>query len=368
MASPRSLLRRTPSPRLLLALATLVAADDREAAWIAAEKAGGKTGWRAALGSVDVSCTFDARLDIDTKTTTPALVFRTSDGRFAFMGDASGAEFAKKPRLCRFAGGAAPDGKPALVLAAVTVKRIFASWPKFLNALVYAAARKLPIYLWVGEAPAPHLGDVCKEAKHDDDPHTKIAATSVLLGHPRIPAAFARDLDLVVEGRAVRDPMAATYDALEIHHENRVDVAVPCTAHSGRHRLCATKLYVRDVPAARNFLDLWLDHQCGAERWYHPLRDAAYRAGVEGGCLKSEGARAVANRTLTTKQPALNYLFRRCPAFRFGCGHHFVMPEFHVRAQDEASGASDLERLGLAGLDHDRMFGASWPLVVGGAV
>ena len=350
------------SLRVLLAAlaARRAAADDRQAAWIADQRDGtGKQGWRAALGAVDVSCQFAARIG------TKALVFETADGRFAFTAnEASGAAFATTPRLCRFAGGAAPADTPALVLAAVSVKRVFASWPKFLNALVYAAARRLPVYLWVGDAPAPHLDDVCKDSKHDDDPHIKIAATAVLLGHPRVPAAFARDLDLVVEGRAVRDPMAATHDALSIHDEGRVDVAVPCTAHGGRHRLRATKLYVRDVPAARNFLDLWLDHRCGAERWYHPLRDAAYRAGVAGGCLKSEGARLIANRTRTEKQPALNYLFRRCPTFRFGCGQHFVMPEFHVLKSHDLAGGSDLERLGLAGLDHDVIYSAARPLVV----
>ena len=130
----------------------------------------------------------------------------------------------------------------ALVLAAVSVGRVFASWPKFLNAAVSRPPRRLPVYLWVGEAPAPHLGDVRKDSKHDDDPHVKIAATAVLLGHLLVPVRVARDLDLVVEGRAVRDPMAATHDALSIHDEGRVDVAVPCTAHGGRHRLRATKL------------------------------------------------------------------------------------------------------------------------------
>ena len=73
--------------------------------------------------------------------------------------------------------------------------------------------------------------------------------------------------------------------------------------HGGRHRR-ATKPRAR-VPAARNFLDLRLDHRCG--RKVSSLRDAAYRAGVAGGCLKSEGARLIANRTRTEKQPALNY-------------------------------------------------------------
>ena len=98
--------------------------------------------------------------------------------------------------------------------------------------------------------------------------------------------------------------------------------------------------------------------------WYHPLRDAAYRAGVAGGCLKSEGARLIANRTRTEKQPALNYLFRRCPTFRFGCGQHFVMPEFHVLKSHDLAGGSDLERLGLAGLDQDVIYSAARPLVV----
>ena len=155
MASHRP---RTPSLRVLLALAALAAADD--AAWIADQRdSTGKQGWRAALGSVDVSCQFAARMG------TKALVFETADGRFAFTAtEASGAAFAKTPRLCRFAGGAAPADTPALVLAAPSVKRVFASWPKFLNALVYAAARKLPLYLWIGAAPAPHLGDVCKDS------------------------------------------------------------------------------------------------------------------------------------------------------------------------------------------------------------
>ena len=94
------------------------------------------------------------------------------------------------------------------------------------------------------------------------------------------------------------------------------------------------------------------------------MRDAAYRAGVDGGCLKSEGARLIANRTRTEKQPALNYLFRRCPTFRFGCGQHFVMPEFHVLKAHDVAGGSELERLGLAGLDHDVIYSAARPLVV----
>ena len=103
--------------RVLLALAALaarVAADDRQAAWIADQRDGtGKQGWRAALGSVDVSCQFAARIG------TKALVFETADGRFAFTAnEASGAAFATTPRLCRFAGGAAPADTPALVLAA----------------------------------------------------------------------------------------------------------------------------------------------------------------------------------------------------------------------------------------------------------
>ena len=70
-------------PRVLLALAALaarVAADDQQAAWIADQRdSTGKQGWRAALGSVDVSCQFAARMG------TKALVFETADGRFAFI-------------------------------------------------------------------------------------------------------------------------------------------------------------------------------------------------------------------------------------------------------------------------------------------
>ena len=91
--------------------------------------------------------------------------------------------------------------------------RVVLTTGTFLNGLIHIGEKKIPAGR-VGEAPAPHLDDVCKDSKHDDDPHVKIAATAVLLGHPRVPAAFARDLDLVVEGRAVRDPMAATHDAL----------------------------------------------------------------------------------------------------------------------------------------------------------
>ena len=87
-------------------MAALAAADD--AAWIADQRdSTGKQGWRAALGSVDVSCQFAARIG------TKALVFETADGRFAFTAaEASGAAFAKKPRLCRFAGGAASSRTP----------------------------------------------------------------------------------------------------------------------------------------------------------------------------------------------------------------------------------------------------------------
>ena len=85
------------SLRVLLAAfaARCVAADDRQAAWIADQRDGtGKQGWRAALGSVDVSCQFVARIG------TKALVFETADGRFAFTSnELSGAAFATTPLL-----------------------------------------------------------------------------------------------------------------------------------------------------------------------------------------------------------------------------------------------------------------------------
>ena len=82
-------------PRVLLALAARAAADDRQAAWIADQRdSTGKKGWRAALGSVDVSCQFAARMG------TKALIFETADGRFAFTSnELSEAAFAKTPRL-----------------------------------------------------------------------------------------------------------------------------------------------------------------------------------------------------------------------------------------------------------------------------
>ena len=81
-------------PRVLLALAALAAraaADDRQAAWIADQRDGtGKKGWRAALGSVDVSCQFAARIG------TKALVFETADGDGAM--EVSGAAVQRRPQ------------------------------------------------------------------------------------------------------------------------------------------------------------------------------------------------------------------------------------------------------------------------------
>ena len=94
---------------LLAALAARrAAADDRQAAWIVDQRDGtGKQGWRAALGAVDVSCQFAARIG------TKALVFETADGRFAFTAhEASGAAFAKTPRLQQNDTGAASSQTP----------------------------------------------------------------------------------------------------------------------------------------------------------------------------------------------------------------------------------------------------------------
>ena len=106
---------------------------------------------------------------------------------------------------------------------------------------------------------------------------------------------------------------------------------------------------MRDVPAARNFLDLWLDHRCGAERWYHPLRDAAYRAGVAGGCLKSEGARLDREPHAHGEAARAELPVPALPDLPLRLRPAFVMPEFHVlKAHDAASGASDLERSSAA--------------------
>ena len=92
-----------------------------------------------------------------------------------------------------------------------------------------------------------------------------------------------------------------------------------------------------------------------------------------------------------TERPSLNYLFRRCRAFRFACGRQFVMPEmehegafpreeavpvaygggrsFGVvprRDGSQALGAADRARLGLGLLDQAAAYGAGRPLRAGG--
>lgn len=133
--------------------------------------------------------------------------------------------------------------------------------------------------------------------------------------------------------------MKAPVDPLEIHRAAKVDLAFPCTskldkpgeakAHRGPRgfRLKSTKFYVRR--SAARFLDRWLDARCGPKDQI-ALWHAAYAAGRDAGCLRYDVAkleRMTYAEAYHTERPSLNYLFRRCGAFRFACGRQFVLPE-----------------------------------------
>ena len=328
-------------------------------------------GWRTKVGDVDASCAFAARAGLDPDGPGPELVVDYDGGSSVATltpgrgGDRGAARVARAPRLCRSRSARAPDGTaPALLMAASDVDYLFFHWPYFLNAGVYAAARRLPVYLWLGELPGAlrdTVGPTCARSRWRADRgfdgpnsnhYTKVVAAALLLDVGGVPGVLFRDMDMFAV--FPNAPMRAAVAATDVHDALKVDVAFPCTSKIDRDaprrgrggpprgfRLKSTKFYLRDSAAARDLLDAWLDHRCGPKDqialWY-----ATYALAKDRGCLNYDAAQLV-NMSYAeayhTERPGLNYLFKRCRPFRFACGRQFVMPDvLHEGAFPRADG------------------------------
>ena len=89
-------------------------------------------------------------------------------------------------------------------MAASDVDYLFFHWPYFLNAGVYAAARRLPVYLWLGELPGAlrdTVGPTCARSRWRADRgfdgpnsnhYTKVVAAALLLDVGGVPGVLFR--------------------------------------------------------------------------------------------------------------------------------------------------------------------------------
>ena len=128
----------------------------------------------------------------------------------------------------RASGGVEPAGgaTPALVAAFSDAQYLFFHWPYFLNTLLYAAAKGLPVYTWLGGLPKGlrhSVGPVCKASKWRPDGDAVAvavprAAPRVALRRPRQErgeAVEARSLDAHLRRRRLHN-RAVVEDDLEL--------------------------------------------------------------------------------------------------------------------------------------------------------
>ncbi|EGB05407.1 hypothetical protein AURANDRAFT_66362 [Aureococcus anophagefferens] len=229
-------------------------------------------------------------------------------GPFEYGAAVDDARFAARPRLCRYRGAPA-SGAVALLSVASDLGYLFFHWPYVVNAAAYAARFGLAFHLWVGELPAAlaaSAGPICLRSRWregagfggpNSNHYNKVLAAAALLDRPGVPGVLFRDVDMFAPagGGGARDPR-------DLHEHGRVDAAFPCTSKIDR----AAPRRKRGGPPRGFRLK-----STKIALWYH------------------------------TERPSLNYVFRRCAAFRFACGRQFVMPEVvHEGHTPRADGAN----------------------------